>query len=1260
MNFNIIIKKNIWQLVIALFLIITGDLYDRYYWQKGGQIKAAASKIQSGVRERLKALDKLENDESFLSLYIENPFNQELKQKIKNTGWDVYLFRNDSLVSWTNNILDPKICLNISGTKTGIIEGKNGYFIGKSKFFNQYKLIFSYPIYITYEINNKYLSPHFNDQFKVDNKATFSAKSFEGSQAIRDLSTYPLYYFKLVPLESFYKSWISLIWIGAGFLLLGLFIFRTFDNLSENREFLKSLGFLVIIFTGFRILMSVFKYPRILYESKLFDPEYFSYSNFLPSLGDFLINSLLWFFVLFTAFKYVNLHFKNPLTIKNKFFKILLFISAFFSLLIITDFKLLLIQQLIRNSNIALDVTNLLASDLFSVLGLIITGLLLFSHYLLINIFVLLFSEITEIKWKPVLYGILAIIIFLLLQYSISGEFSSGFQSVFYLVAIVITTFLISDLSLFQKTVSLVFIISVFASSLFYRFNKEKELDIRKEYANAINNQKDLNAENIFVQVEHQIESDQFVVDYFRNPLILKSQLEKRIKQLYFSGYLGRYEVLVFDYDSIGNPVKEMHPYNFEYINNLYNTQVEPTLSAHFYYINSPSERFKYIARFDFCSTDQNYGSLFILLRTRTIQDNNLFAKLLTESSNEEFKPNDNYSYAIYQDGVLLNQSGDFAYPVNYSFGDFEGLETEIDRDGFSHLITREEGRILSIVSKEEDSYLKPLSVFSFLFVAYSFLTFVVLLYNGLSNLIRLGIAFATQNRRKIIRFYSFFRKVLPKTRFKGFLFSSRIQLAMTSLVFFVLIATAYVTTGYISYRYREDQRQQLVDKAKSVLNAIEKEGRFEDKLFYPDEVTAYLNQLGDFYGTDIHFFADNGKILSSTKMRLFMSGISGEWMNSDAYSQLKLKRKSLFIQDEIIGKLNYVSIYIPLYLPETNKIIGFLNLPYFGNEEDLNKDISSFLANFINLYLLFFIVAGAVAFTISQRITSPLVEIQSKMASTNLLKNEKIDYKGNDEIGQLVKQYNKMIEELGNSAERLAESEREGAWKEMAKQIAHEIKNPLTPMKLSIQHLQRSWVNKNENIDEVFKKVTAILIEQIDSLSALATEFSSFAKMPISKPEVLKVSEVLDTVISLHSQSENIKFERDFQNPEAQVFMDKDQLLRIFTNIIKNAIQAIPEDRAGIINARIISRNNRAIIEIRDNGKGISEDIAPKIFSPYFSTKSSGMGIGLSMCKKMAEASNGSISFESKIDEFTVFRVDLPLLIKGTNQIGQGVNLDQ
>ncbi|MEZ5000453.1 MAG: ATP-binding protein [Bacteroidales bacterium] len=240
------------------------------------------------------------------------------------------------------------------------------------------------------------------------------------------------------------------------------------------------------------------------------------------------------------------------------------------------------------------------------------------------------------------------------------------------------------------------------------------------------------------------------------------------------------------------------------------------------------------------------------------------------------------------------------------------------------------------------------------------------------------------------------------------------------------------------------------------------------------------------------------------------------------------------------------------------------------------------------------------------------------------------------------------MLRELHDSAIRLARSEREDAWREMAKQIAHEIKNPLTPMKLNVQQLYKSWNDGSEDFAERLARFTENQIEQIDNLSSIATEFSSFARMPKAKPGKTDLVSAVRNVSQLFSDIRNIKLNLNINSlEEAYIYADREQLSSMLTNLLRNAVQAIPSNRKGQIDLALEVKGATVLLSVKDNGTGIPEELREKLFLPNFTTKSSGMGLGLAIVKRIVETAGGSLWFETRLGEGTVFFVEYPLIDK-------------
>jgi two-component system, NtrC family, nitrogen regulation sensor histidine kinase NtrY len=292
----------------------------------------------------------------------------------------------------------------------------------------------------------------------------------------------------------------------------------------------------------------------------------------------------------------------------------------------------------------------------------------------------------------------------------------------------------------------------------------------------------------------------------------------------------------------------------------------------------------------------------------------------------------------------------------------------------------------------------------------------------------------------------------------------------------------------------------------------------------------------------------------------------------------------------------------------------------------------------------LLFLFGLFITILISNYITAPLSLLAEKMSRLRLGGvNDKIFWNQRDEIGQLVAEYNRMIDELERSAGMLARSERESAWREMARQVAHEIKNPLTPMKLSAQYLQKAWNDKAPDWDQRLARFTTTLVEQINALSAIASDFSDFAKMPTIVVEQVDLEEVTGFVLSLYQGTSEISYEFNTDVASPVVLADRSQLIRVFTNLLNNAVQAIGDKKGGKIRILLRSEKQYIIAEVSDNGEGMPVTRAERIFQPDFTTKTGGMGLGLAIVKGIVEGMNGEISFTSEEQKGTTFVIKLP-----------------
>lgn len=435
-------------------------------------------------------------------------------------------------------------------------------------------------------------------------------------------------------------------------------------------------------------------------------------------------------------------------------------------------------------------------------------------------------------------------------------------------------------------------------------------------------------------------------------------------------------------------------------------------------------------------------------------------------------------------------------------------------------------------------------------------------------------------------------------------------------------------------------------------LNSVELE--LKAKVFEYDVISERANgnflegiviKLSKVFVTDINIYDPNGFLVASSRAKIFNSGLLSKQINPLALSDLKRNRKSYFSHIEQIGSLSYISSYIPFYNGK-GVLLGYANLQRFGQQRDFELQIQEFIVAIVNVFILLLGISIIFSLIVSNWLTSPLRLLKQKVDSLKIAsENQQIDYAGSDEIGLIVKAYNQKIGELQEASIQLAKNERESAWREMAKQVAHEIKNPLTPMKLSIQHLLRTYDPKDPDSKIRIETLLSSLIEQIDGLTRIANEFSNFAQMPGPIKVETDLIAIIKNAIALFESEVAIKIVLKSNLEAAILNIDKDQWGQALNNLIKNSLQALIEVEAPVI---IISLENKPeenayVIKVNDNGRGIKKEDLSKVFTPYFTTKSTGTGIGLFLVKQIVENHNGTISFETKENKGTTFSLVIP-----------------
>ena len=466
------------------------------------------------------------------------------------------------------------------------------------------------------------------------------------------------------------------------------------------------------------------------------------------------------------------------------------------------------------------------------------------------------------------------------------------------------------------------------------------------------------------------------------------------------------------------------------------------------------------------------------------------------------------------------------------------------------------------------------------------------------------------------------------------------------SMIFLVFTATLLILgSTYYQYRtesdqynsYRQERKEnQLKRQINYLVNKHNLSNNYDDWGDYDND----FDEITKIHSVEYSIFTNQGAPLFYSYLPLDI--ISNNYsLDKDFANMLVTNEEGKFTSENLTDVGKFQASYSVLKNDAGEKY-AILFFPYFQDVSFAESELNVFLSTLYQIYFIMLVVAIVLAYFISRFVTRSIETIRVKIGQTGLLKkNEKI-YLNNatKEIDSLVNSYNKMIDDLEDSAERLAKTEREQAWQEMAKQVAHEIKNPLTPMRLTVQSFQKNSGFKSEDEKLKLNDFCEVLIEQIDTMSNVATSFSDFATLPKTQLEKTDIVEATKKVVEIFEQN-NITLETSNEN--IFVKLDKEQWIRVMTNLIKNSIQSIPHDRESNIQVKIKESTKKVKIIVSDNGLGVSNKNREKIFEPKFTTKSDGMGLGLGIVRSIINSHRGKISYKSKNKKGTDFTISLP-----------------
>ncbi len=1016
-------------------------------------------------------------------------------------------------------------------------------------------------------------------------------------------------------------------------ILLLLFFFNAIaKEVYVKLSFYKALLFLVSTLLLFRLFIYFNSFPFYLNRLELFVPPAGDRVIFSMSLGDLLLNLVL----LFQLVSFIFYHRTRPAFLKPAQMQI----AAVLALAVQSLITILfcdVVKSLLYNSNISFNVNNFFSLSSYTITGLVILAVAILCYYylswllllpsliagfnlfkrmvissffglLIVSLFIqsdTLSQKITVVPWL--------IVLLIFQEYRIGDKHTTLIKSPFFLIWTMFFSFSLSALFVVQK--------------------KNYELVQRKNMAAKLAEQIDPYSEDVLkiatTGLSQQFLETNFIrlADAYENKLIKDSLISTN-----FSGYLNKYDTHVYAYDSKEQPLYNDDQTSYSTINNILHKlpvkQKSNTISG-LYFLEDKTTGFSYIYQTDVVSKDSGLlGHIVIMARPKTFKRDAIYPELFSQANDMEADIAGS-SFAIYRARHLINYSNDYAFADSLLPSQVPILQFEerSNKDYNELWYKSSNGKVIILVSNNT-AFVEFLTLFAALFCI---IIFLIIFFEAGAFLLR-----AKFERKDFKKAFSLNIRSQVQTTIIGI-----------SLLSFIVIG--FVTINFFIRQFNKTTEAKLATSIQVLVNEIQE--AMQSELILDDlsnignntDLERKIIDIANLNNTDVNLYDINGDLKVSTQPYIYNKQILSNKMQPEAFYNLHLLHSVLFTQKEFIKRFSFVSMYKPVK-SDNGEVIAYLNIPYLNSQAEVNGEISNLLVTLVNLNAVIFVVAGIIALLLTRRITASLELIGNKLKALHLgEKNEQIIWHRKDEISVLVNEYNKMVRQLEASAQALARSERAGAWQEMARQVAHEIKNPLTPMKLSIQYLQRAINNNADNVKELSQRVAETLVEQIDQLAKIAGDFSQFSNINHVNPVHFNVSELLESLTTLHMAGNEVNIRYIHPQEKYIIYADKSQINRLFTNLIKNAEEAATDGTAEIkIKQHRVKKH--LVVTIADKGAGIPEDKQQHIFEPNFTTKSSGTGLGLAICKGIAEKASGKIWFSTKEGAGTTFYVELPL----------------
>ncbi len=1207
-------KKILWMLWLGSLLIA---MISNWY---GESIKRDPCFIATVIEENLRPeIGRLETIVDEFK-YDPRKLNELLGKGVFDDYINLYYFDEGVLKYWTDfKVTLPYYIIPKEDGLSFLSFDGSKYLVKKRTIKEGKVLVGVITLLKQFPFENKYLKPSFNNRI-------FPAQDLEIYHAISEnqVTYQQQYLFSVVGTNA--KHWIPrhISRITAIFYSLAAFLFLLLLTIyahliSKNGYFIWGLVLLVLMILGLRSLMVWLGFPNNIIEFPLFDSTYFTKDSITPSLGDFLLNlvCLLWTIL----FAQNGLRYSTLLKsfIVSKSIALWVIVLTVITILSIVAFYFIYgnIRSILINSQIVLDVSKNITFDILRTVSILIfffsSLIFFFVQYLNLKLLKRLWF-----RSKPgfIIVLILAVSTFYVLFpknwelfIALIAAFwgiASSFRVIRYLGKVRYLTFLYLFLAAIVTSV-----LGSFAIYKQYEFDEEIK---KSKFANRLLIERDILGEYLLSQVVDRITEDDFIASRLYSEKLAKGLVSEQINKYYLIDYFDKYSANVSLFSPSGKAFSQnQSPLNLEDFIKDNLTLKDTTEYKNIYYVNQVGVSDRYYVKIPFTRFDRLLGTIILELTLKRYASNSVYPELLIE--NKYSSASHNFDYAFFDSGRVVMKVGDFNYLRNF---DQKYLDDEIfykygiESNGYHHLGVKTQSGKKIVITSSVYERVNILTNFSFLFLVQT-----------------LGIGL-------IIFIYRYFIY-----RQKGeFYFSTKIQLFLGASFFIPLLVVSVAILNSLNSSYQEEIDRSYQKRAIRIeRNANDLLVKFFENKISKENVRLVLSNISELVQNDVNIYDLDGKLVAYSQKLIYDAKILSKQINPYALHEILRNNREGLVLDESIGKLEYKTTYLSIKDTNTSEVIGILGMPFFDTKNHKNRQQVEVFGSLINIFILIFIVSLIISYFAVQILTEPLNLLTQKIKKTSFSDlDQPLEYSAKDEIGILVSEYNDMLKKFEESKTALAKSEKEAAWKTIAQQVAHEIKNPLTPMKLTLQQMKR--VQGEE--DALAIRPINNLLHQVDVLADIATSFSTFAKMPIpeSAPFDLAI-ELKKSVDLFENEKGNIFYNSNVSN--LMVNGDVKLTGRIFNNLIINAFQSVPEDRQPEVNITLEKKQKKAMIVISDNGSGIPEEFHNKIFIPNFTTKIKGSGIGLALSKRGIEHAGGDVWFETS-DSGTTFYIEWPI----------------